>query len=77
MTHDELFAKLVQDMWFGNGKDSVTQRLSDLEKQVTYLTTSLKAQKDFQAKVMWAVLGGAFASVAGLIVIILDFLLKK
>jgi hypothetical protein len=76
LTPNELFSKIVKDLYFGNGKPALTERMKTVEDQQNMFRDSLEKAEKWQAGMNKLVIGTLISSVGGLILIIIDLLIR-
>lgn len=77
MTPSELLKKLVTDVYFGNGKPALTVRVAGIEDQQTVFEKALEKQEQWQKSMNKLVIGTLISSVGGLMLIIVEMILRK
>ena len=77
LTPNELFSKIVKDLYFGNGKPALTERMKTVEDQQNMFRDSLEKAEKWQAGMNKLVIGTLISSVGGLILIIIDLLFLR
>jgi hypothetical protein len=76
LSPNELFVKIVKDIYFGNSKPSLTERMKTVEAQQTMFKDSLDKAEKWQAGMNKLVIGTLISSIGGLVLIIIDLLVK-
>jgi len=76
LSPNELFVKIVKDIYFGNSKPSLTERMKTVEDQQTMFKDSLDKAEKWQAGMNKLVIGTLISSIGGLVLIIIDLLVK-
>lgn len=76
LSPNELFVKIVKDIYFGNSKPSLTERMKTVEAQQTMFKDSLDKAEKWQAGMNKLVIVTLISSIGGLVLIIIDLLVK-
>ena len=76
LSPNELFVKIVKDIYFGNSKPSLTERMKTVEAQQTMFKDSLDKAEKWQAGMNKLVIGTLISSIGGLVLIIINLLVK-
>lgn len=76
LSPNELFVKIVKDIYFGNSKPSLTERMKTVEDQQTMFKDSLDKAEKWQAGMNKLVIVTLISSIGGLVLIIIDLLVK-
>lgn len=76
LSPNELFVKIVKDIYFGNSKPSLTERMKTVEDQQTMFKDSLDKAEKWQAGMNKLVIVTLISSIGGLVLIIINLLVK-
>lgn len=71
---DQMLAKVVQDLYFGNSKPALTLRVAENESNIVTLRDAINENKDWQKSMNKLVIGTLISSVGGLIAIIVELI---
>jgi hypothetical protein len=74
MKPGDLLAKLVRDVYFGNGKPALTLRIASVEDQQDMFQNALDESKKWQSSATKLLIASLISSIGGLIAIIVELI---